>query len=214
MILSACVRLFIEKGYNNTTVAEILRDANVSSSTFQNIFRSKDGVLEDLVKFMFQNQFHIAKQNVKDGISPVFMYSLEVALQLTLTELNENLRDVYVEAYTYPKTLEYICQQMSTEFCEIFKNYLPEFNESDFYETEIGMSGAMRNYIAKSCNKYFTLERKIEKYLKMFMKVYNVPEDERKKVLEYIAKTDIIRVANEVMQELFNALAMEFNFEV
>lgn len=214
MILSACVRLFIEKGYNNTTVAEILRDANVSSSTFQNIFRSKDGVLEDLVKFMFKNQFHIAKQNVKDDISPVFMYSLEVALQLTLTELNENLRDVYVEAYTYPKTLEYICQQMSTEFCEIFKNYLPEFNESDFYETEIGMSGAMRNYIAKSCDKYFTLERKTEKYLKMFMKVYNVPEDERKKVLEYIAKTDIIRVANEVMQELFNALAMEFNFEV
>ena len=44
-ILTACVRLFLEKGYNHTTVAEIIRDADVSASTFQNIFRAKDGVL-------------------------------------------------------------------------------------------------------------------------------------------------------------------------
>ena len=35
-ILSACVKLFIEKGYHNTTLAEILREADVTSSTFQN----------------------------------------------------------------------------------------------------------------------------------------------------------------------------------
>ena len=39
-ILTACVRLFLEKGYNRTTVAEIVRDADVSVSTFQNIFRA------------------------------------------------------------------------------------------------------------------------------------------------------------------------------
>lgn len=43
-ILSACVRLFLEKGYKRTTVAEILKAANVSASTFQNIFHTKDGV--------------------------------------------------------------------------------------------------------------------------------------------------------------------------
>lgn len=30
-ILSACVRLFLEKGYKHTTVAEILKAANVSA---------------------------------------------------------------------------------------------------------------------------------------------------------------------------------------
>ena len=44
-ILSACVRLFLEKGYRGTTVAEIVREAHVSVSTFQNIFHAKDGVL-------------------------------------------------------------------------------------------------------------------------------------------------------------------------
>lgn len=52
-ILTACVRLFIERGYNGTTVAEIIKEADVSASSFQNIFRSKDGVLSEFAAFMF-----------------------------------------------------------------------------------------------------------------------------------------------------------------
>ena len=44
-ILTACVRFFLEKGYTRTTVAEIVKEADVSISTFQNVFRTKDGVL-------------------------------------------------------------------------------------------------------------------------------------------------------------------------
>lgn len=44
-ILTACVRFFLEKGYTRTTVAEIVKEADVSISTFQNVFRTKDNVL-------------------------------------------------------------------------------------------------------------------------------------------------------------------------
>ena len=36
-ILAACAQLFLKKGYTNTTVAEVIKEANVSSSSFQNI---------------------------------------------------------------------------------------------------------------------------------------------------------------------------------
>ena len=52
-ILSACVRLFIEKGYTNTKMTEIIGAADVSASTFHNIFQTKDGVLEELTDVMF-----------------------------------------------------------------------------------------------------------------------------------------------------------------
>lgn len=55
-ILSASVRLFLERGYHGTTMAAILREADVSSSTFQNIFGTKDGVLFELLKLMFSGQ--------------------------------------------------------------------------------------------------------------------------------------------------------------
>lgn len=52
-ILSVCVCLFIEKGFTDTTNAEILKQAGVSNGTFYNIFKSKDGVLLELAEFMF-----------------------------------------------------------------------------------------------------------------------------------------------------------------
>ena len=70
-ILTACVRLFLEKGYKGTTIAEILREADVSASTFQNIFHAKDGILVELVEFMFGNQFRMARQMAGETLPPV-----------------------------------------------------------------------------------------------------------------------------------------------
>ena len=63
-ILTACVQLFLRKGYNGTTVIEILREAEVSASSFQNIFRNKEGVLLELAQSMFANQFGTARKIV------------------------------------------------------------------------------------------------------------------------------------------------------
>ena len=83
-ILSACVRLFIEKGYREAKMTEIIACADVSTSTFHNIFRSKDGVLEELTEFMFDNQFSIARRIMGEEASPVLVYAFETAIQMTL----------------------------------------------------------------------------------------------------------------------------------
>jgi len=75
-ILAVCVRLFLEKGYKKTTLAEIIDKANVSYSSFQNIFRAKDGVLTELVEFMFSTQFGMAKQLAGADLPPVYVYAL------------------------------------------------------------------------------------------------------------------------------------------
>lgn len=40
-VLSTSVRLFLEQGYHGTTMAAILKEADVSSSSFQNVFGKK-----------------------------------------------------------------------------------------------------------------------------------------------------------------------------
>ena len=179
-ILSVCVQLFIEKGYKETIMAEIVKTAGVSNSTFQNIFHSKDGVLMDLTEFMFENQFDVAMKMLAKyaSLGSAYLYAVETAIQLTLVELNENLREIYVEAYTFPKTMEYIYEKTSTVNYQLFHQYLPDHSESDFYEMEIGTGGIMRSYMAKPCNKYFTLEKKLDKFLEMTLAVYHVPEED------------------------------------
>lgn len=86
--------MFIEKGYRETTMLDIIREAGVSAGTFQNIFRTKDGVLTELVNVMFDNQFSTAESIVGGSSDPVLLYSVELAVQMTLAELNENLRQI------------------------------------------------------------------------------------------------------------------------
>ncbi len=209
-ILAACAQLFLKKGYTNTTVAEVIKEANVSSSSFQNIFHAKDGVLSEFVDIMFDRQFSKVKEFADSFPSPAYVYAIETALQLALTETAENLRDIYVEAYSYPHTLELISQRTTAELKRAFERYLPDLAECDFYEMDIGTSGMMRSFMAHRCDHYFTLERKIHCFLEMSLSVYHVPEEEKKQILSYVARIDLRAAAKQVMDALFDSLSLQF----
>ena len=211
-ILQACVRLFLENGYQQTTMVQILKEAQVSSSSFQNLFRSKDGVLLELVDFMFENQFGMARSVAGAELPPVYVYAAETALQITLTELNENLRQIYLEAYTQQRLLDYIQRATAKELHRIFGPYQPELTEQDFYELELGTAGLMRGYMANPCTADFPLERKLEKFLTLALRGYKVPEEEVQQVLSFLGGLDIRGIAQKVMEELFRKPAMRYDF--
>ena len=211
-ILQACVRLFLENGYRRTTLLQIFKEAQVSSGRFQNLFRSKDGVLLELVKFMFENQFCMARNIVGATLPPVYVYAAETALQITLTELNENLRQIYLEAYTQQRLLDYIQRATAKELHRIFGPYQPGLTEQDYYELELGTAGLMRGYMANPCTADFPLERKLEKFLTLALRGYKVPVDEVRQVLAFLAGLDIRGIAQKVMEELFRQLAMRYEF--
>ena len=211
-ILTVCVKLFLEQGYKKTTVAQIVQGAGVSNSSFQNIFRAKDGVLTELVEFMFSNQFGAAKKVAGTQLPPVYVYAVETAIQMTLTELNENLRDIYIEAYSHEEALEYIFRETAKELYQIFGPYQPQLTEQDFYALEIGSAGIMRGYMARPCDDVLTLEKKLVCFLSMSLRAYKVPEDEIHRVLAFMTELDIRAVAQQVMHQLFSALAMRFEF--
>ena len=163
---------------------------------------------------MFDNQFSTAESIVGGSSDPVLLYSVELAVQMTLAELNENLRQIYVEAYTQPKINEYICQKTSSELYKLFGGIMPQYSESDFYESDIGNAGIMRAYMARPCDKYFTLERKLEKLLRMTLNSFDIQKDKQNQVVDYVDSLDIRSIADGVMQKLFETLAMKFDFSL
>ena len=213
-ILQVCVKLFLEQGYKKTTMAEIIEKSGVSSSSFQNIFRAKDGVLTELVQFMFENQFSMARSAASVKLPPVYVYAVETAIQMTLTELNENLREIYIEAYSLPETSEYIYLHTTAELKQIFSANFPDYSESDFYEMEIGTAGLMRSYMARKCDIHFPLERKLSRFLTAAMRVYRVPEAELEQTVRFVERLDIRSIAECVMHSLFQTLAMHYDFSL
>ena len=60
-ILSVCVRLFLEQGYHQTSVSQIVEESGVARGSYQNFFRTKDAILMELVESMFGGQFETAR---------------------------------------------------------------------------------------------------------------------------------------------------------
>ena len=213
-ILTVCVRLFLEQGYKNTSVSQIVDEAGVARGSYLNLFPTKDKILLDLTETMFGGQFGMARSIADIKLPPVYAYAVETAIQLTLTELNENLREIYIEAYSLPDTSEYIYLHTTAELKQIFGVNFPDNTESDFYEMEIGTAGLMRSYMARKCDIHFPLERKLSRFLTAAMRVYRVPEDELEQTVRFVERLDIRSIAERVMHTLFQTLAMHYDFSL
>ena len=213
-ILTVCVRLFLEQGYKNTSVSQIVDEAGVARGSYLNLFPTKDRILLELTETMFGGQFGVARSIADSKLPPVYAYAVETAIQLTLTELNENLREIYIEAYSLPDTSEYIYLHTTAELKQIFSANFPDYSDSDFYEMEIGTAGLMRNYMARKCDIHFPLERKLSRFLTAAMRVYRVPENELEQTVRFVERLDIRSIAERVMHSLFQTLAMHYDFSL
>ena len=213
-ILTVCVRLFLEQGYKNTSVSQIVDEAGVARGSYLNLFPTKDRILLELTETMFGGQFGVARSIADSKLPPVYAYAVETAIQLTLTELNENLREIYIEAYSLPDTSEYIYLHTTAELKQIFGANFPDYSDSDFYEMEIGTAGLMRSYMARKCDIHFPLERKLSRFLTAAMRVYRVPEDELEQTVRFVERLDIRSIAERVMHTLFQTLAMHYDFSL
>ena len=213
-ILTVCVRLFLEQGYKNTTVSQIVDEAGVARGSYLNLFPTKDRILLELTETMFGGQFGVARSIADSKLPPVYAYAVETAIQMTLTELNENLREIYIEAYTQKEASEYIRQETAKELYQIFGSYQPELTARDFYDMEIGSASIMRGYMAHPCDEELTLEKKLRLFLTMSLRAYNVPKEETEQAIRFVEGLDIRTISEQVMQALLRALAMRFEFSL
>lgn len=193
---------------------QIYQDAHVSASSFQNLFRCKEGVLLELTQFMFKNQFSMARASTGAKLPPTYVYAVETAIQLTLTELNENLREIYIEAYTGEKSLTLIQNATAKELFLTFGPRMPYLSEMDFLALEYGSAGLMRGYMANPCTLSFPLEKKIRSFLMLALRGYCVPEEEVQQIIHFVESLDIRAIAQKVMESLFHALAMHYHFSL
>ena len=169
-----------------------------------------------VTKHHFPETLHMGDITRLDGakLPPVYVYAVETAIQMTLTELNENLREIYIEAYTEKEASEYILRETAKELHGIFGSYLPDATERDFYDMEIGSASIMRGYMAHPCDGELTLEKKLRLFLTMSLRAYNVPKEEVEQVIRFVEGLDIRGIAEQVMQKLFKALAMRYEFSL
>ena len=199
-MLRAAVALFLEKGYERTTTAEISSAAGMGQRSFFRAFPSKEALLLELVQRMFGGQFDLARQHSGEE-DPVFLCAVETALQLHIAELTEPLRELYVMAYSLPTTADYLYKSTAKRLQTIFGAYLPSAETKDFYEMEIASASMMRGFMAVPCDVYFTIEAKITRFLDCALKLYDVPKEKRAAITAAVLQMDLHTMAAGIIQK-------------
>lgn len=209
-VLFAAAKLFLEKGYTETSLKEISASADINIGSLINIFKCKENILCDLVKYVLEGQFKATAEFLKDKTDDkILFYAAETTLQLHMAESSEHIRDLYAAAYSMPGTSDIIQHTITGKLEDIFKEHLPHLETKDFYELEIASGGIMRGFMTVPCDMYFTMERKVKRFLETTFLVYRVSDEKISEAIEFVSRFDFEKLAKETVNTMLTFLSSE-----
>src|SRR5262245_18500964 len=120
-IIDAAVRVFARKGYYNSRVSDVAREAGIAAGTIYLYFRTKDEILITLFRSKMARFVASAREVIRDLPDPVSKLRRLIALHFEMLEQNPDLAEVVqVELRQGHKFFRGACsQELSSYFALI-----------------------------------------------------------------------------------------------
>ena len=202
-VLRAASKLFIEGGYEKSSIARIADVAQVNRGSLCFVFKDKESILCELVSHVLQMQFDLATELLGDkATDKILFYAAETTLQLHIAESSDQMREMYNVSYSMPNSANVIYRFITERLKAVFADRFPDWETKDFYEREIAAAGVMRNFMSVPCDLYFTMERKIRAFLEATFLLFRVSDEKIAEVIAFVEALDwntIIKNATERM---------------
>ena len=211
-ILTAATVLFVQKGYEKTTLMDISKLSGVPKAKILYEMNNKEGILGLLVaKFLdgVAEASDAVSKKLTDDKLMIFMAN-EV-LQIYMAEMNEDMRNLYLSAYSMPKTSEEVLRRRAELYYKEFGEDFPDLELKDFYELEIASMGIMRAYMSVPCSMYFTLEAKTDRLISTMLKIYDIDDERIEGTKEFMKKIDFEAVSEKAIEDVFEELGIKTN---
>ncbi len=202
-IMYAAAKMFLTLGYHNSTMKEIAKNAGVNYGSLFFAFKDKESLLCALVEYVLEGQFKATAEFLKGKTEDkILFYAAETTLQLYMAESSEHIRDLYAAAYSLPNSNSVIQHNITGKLEEIFKEHLPHLETKDFYELEIASGGIMRNYMTVPCDMYFTMDRKVKRFLETTFLVYRVNDEKIEEAFNFVSQFDFEALAKKIIDNM------------
>ena len=211
-ILTAATAIFMQKGFERATLMDISKLSGISKRVIIYEMHSKEEILGHLV-----TRFLDGVTEASDAVSKkltddkLLIFMANEVLQIYMAEMNEDMRNLYLAAYSMPKTSDAVLRRRSQMLYEGFGDMFPQFALKDYYELEIATMGIMRAYMSVPCDMYFTMEAKVDRLLSTMLKIYGVDSKIVEETKEFIKKIDFETVAKNTVADVFEELSIKTN---
>lgn len=214
-VLHAAAIMFLTQGYQNSTMKEIAKNAGVNYGSLFFAFKDKESLVCELANYVLDGQFNATAKFLEGKTEDkILFYAAETTLQLYMAESSEHIREMYSVAYSLPKSSEIICSTVAKKLENVFNEYLPHNEAKDFYELEIASGGIIRGFMTVPCDMYFTIDRKVKRFLETSLLVYRVPDEKINEAIEFVSQFDYKTIAETVINNLIAKLENNNNFVI
>ena len=183
-IIQEGTRLFLEKGYSNTTPKLICDTLDISTGNLTYYFPTKEHLLAVLVDMLCKFQAKTIQDMVEeDGVTSLLAVCLELTAMAAMSEESEIAKDLFLSAYSSPICLEIIRRNDNRRAKLVYGQFCPDWNDQQFAEAESLVSG-IEYATLMTTNDSSPLEMRITGALNSILMIYNVPKELRKQKIE------------------------------
>ena len=95
-LLKIAYNMFISRGYENTTVDEIIAEAQIAKGTYYYYFPSKEKMLEDVIEMMIESEVETARQIIGSDM-PVPQKIVAIMTSIKPAETEEPIKDALMQ---------------------------------------------------------------------------------------------------------------------
>jgi len=210
-LLRIALDLYLEYGFTNTTNQMIVKRAQCSPGELTHFFGTKENILYEILKIVLPTHQKTLEGYNHENIPPVIAYALEIAVELAMCEQSDVVKDLYINAYTLPSTMDFIRYNSYKKSISVFKDKLISWTEREFYETEILSMGIVYMAIMDKCEPRYNIKQKVSKVIDALLKIYEYDSNSRKEVIATIISMDLEALAKIAEDKMRKAIEESFN---
>ena len=199
-IIQTATRLFLEKGYSETTPKMICEELDISTGNLTYYFPTKEHLLAELTEMLCTFQGKLLQSLVEEGETSLLAVCLELATMASISEESEVAKDFFISSYSSPKCLDIIRQNDTQRAKRIYSSFCPDWTDLQYIEAEILVSG-IEYATLMTTEDTAPLETRIAGALNNIMLIFYVPEETRNQKINKILSLDYRSIGRRVLQQ-------------
>lgn len=127
-LLQIAYKMFISKGYENTSVDDIIQEAGIAKGTYYYYFESKEQTLEEVISMMIDKEIETAKQIVSASI-PVPQKMVGIITSIRPSSEEGSIEDALLRPENiimHSKIKKQLIEKVNPLLCEVVKEGIQE----------------------------------------------------------------------------------------
>ncbi len=197
-IIQTASKLFLEKGYSETSPKMICDELGISTGNLTYYFPTKEHLLAELVRLLCSYQHDVIVSETDDGTSEILAVCLEFATMAAASERDPIIKDFFIAAYSNPMSLDIIRKNDAERAKKVFAKYRPEWSDAQFTEAEILVSG-IEYATLMTTDDSVGIEARVTGALNNILRIYGVPEDLREAKINKVYERDYKDISKNVL---------------